>query len=230
MRAGVTISLANTCLIEPTVIIEADAHIEAGTVLRGATSIEAGAVVGPHSVLEDTVVEAGARVEASTCRGAHIGPNAMVGPYAYLRPGAQIRDSAKAGTFVEIKASEIGRRSKVPHLSYIGDATIGEDSNIGAGTITANYRPELGSGKQRTVIGDRTRTGSDNVFVAPVTIGSDAFTAAGSTITEDIPDNALAIARARQVNLSDYALRITERRTQEANGERPDRNAGANPV
>jgi bifunctional UDP-N-acetylglucosamine pyrophosphorylase/glucosamine-1-phosphate N-acetyltransferase len=228
MRDGVTFSLANTILVEPTVQLEPDVTILPGTILRGSTRIAAGAVIGPNTELVDTTVGGDARVEASTCREAAIGDGATVGPYAYLRPGATLLAGAKAGTFVEIKAAEIGERAKVPHLSYIGDATIGEDTNIGAGTITANYRPELGSGKQRTVVGARTRTGSDNVFVAPVTIGSDAFTAAGSIVTDDVPDRSLAIARARQTNVPEYAQRIQQRRSeQEAEHERPDHHAGA---
>jgi bifunctional UDP-N-acetylglucosamine pyrophosphorylase/glucosamine-1-phosphate N-acetyltransferase len=141
--------------------------------------------VGPHVVAVD----------------AEIGPRATVGPFAYLRPGAVLAAEAKVGAFVEVKNSSIGERSKVPHLSYIGDADIGEDSNIAAGAITANFRPETGvDEKQRTVIGRNVHTGSDNVFVAPIEIGDDAWIGAGSTITEDVPAGALAVARAHQVN------------------------------
>jgi bifunctional UDP-N-acetylglucosamine pyrophosphorylase/glucosamine-1-phosphate N-acetyltransferase len=141
--------------------------------------------VGPHAVVID----------------AEIGPAATVGPFSYLRPGAILAAGVKVGAFVEVKNSRIAERAKVPHLSYIGDAEIGEDSNIAAGAITANFRPELPEGgKHRTVIGRNVHTGSDNVFVAPVEIGDDAWIGAGSTITEDVPSGALAIARARQVN------------------------------
>jgi bifunctional UDP-N-acetylglucosamine pyrophosphorylase/glucosamine-1-phosphate N-acetyltransferase len=185
MLAGVTIVDPTTTWIEEPVQIEADAVIHPFTVLRGQTVVRAGAEVGPHAVVVD----------------AEIGPGATVGPFASIRPGTVLGAGAKAGTFVEIKNASIGERTKVPHLSYIGDAEIGEDTNIAAGAITANYRPELpGGGKHRTKIGRNVHTGSDNVFVAPVEIGDDAWIGAGSTITEDVPAGALAIARARQVN------------------------------
>jgi bifunctional UDP-N-acetylglucosamine pyrophosphorylase/glucosamine-1-phosphate N-acetyltransferase len=185
MLAGVTIVDPATTWIEEPVEIEPDAVIHPFTVLRGRTVIRGGAEVGPHAVLVD----------------AEVGPDAAVGPFAYLRPGTVLGAGAKVGTFVEVKNSTIGGRTKVPHLSYIGDAEIGEDTNIAAGAITANYRPELPEGgKHRTVIGRNVHTGSDNVFVAPVEIGDDAWIGAGSTITEDVPAGALAIARARQVN------------------------------
>jgi bifunctional UDP-N-acetylglucosamine pyrophosphorylase/glucosamine-1-phosphate N-acetyltransferase len=150
--------------------------------LRGSTRVRAGAEVGPHAVVVDS----------------EVGERALVGPFCYLRPGTMLGAGAKAGTFVEMKNAIIGDRTKVPHLSYVGDADIGEDSNIAAGNITANYRPELGPGKQRTTIGRNVRTGVDNAFIAPVTIGDNAWVAAGSVITEDVPADALAIARARQ--------------------------------
>jgi bifunctional UDP-N-acetylglucosamine pyrophosphorylase/glucosamine-1-phosphate N-acetyltransferase len=185
MLAGVTIVDPATTWIEEGVEIEPEAVIHPFTVLRGSTIVRAGAEVGPHAVAVD----------------AEIGPEATVGPFAYLRPGTVLGSGVKVGAFVEVKNSSIGGRTKVPHLSYIGDADIGEDSNIAAGAITANYRPELGvGGKHRTVIGRNVHTGSDNVFVAPVEIGDDAWIGAGSTITEDVPAGALAIARARQVN------------------------------
>jgi bifunctional UDP-N-acetylglucosamine pyrophosphorylase/glucosamine-1-phosphate N-acetyltransferase len=171
--------------IEAEVEIEPDVVVQPFTVLRGRTIVRSGAEVGPHAVALD----------------AEIGPGAAVGPFTYLRPGTVLAAGVKVGAFVEVKDSRIGERTKVPHLSYIGDADIGEDSNIAAGAITANYRPETGAGaKQRTVIGRNVHTGSDNVFVAPVEIGDDAWIGAGSTITEDVPPGALAVARARQVN------------------------------
>ena len=185
MLAGVTIVDPATTWIEQDVEIEPDAVIHPFTVLRGHTVVRGRAEVGPHAVVVD----------------AEIGREATVGPFAYLRPGTVLGPGAKVGVFVEVKNSNIGARSKVPHLSYIGDAEIGEDTNIAAGAITANYRPELpGGGKQKTKIGRNVHTGSDNVFVAPVEIGDDAWIGAGSTITEDVPAGALAIARARQVN------------------------------
>jgi bifunctional UDP-N-acetylglucosamine pyrophosphorylase/glucosamine-1-phosphate N-acetyltransferase len=184
MLAGVGIVDPATTWIEPGVEIEADAVIQPFTILRGGTKVAAGAEVGPHAVVVD----------------AEIGRGATVGPFCYLRPGTRLEDGAKAGTFVEIKNADIGSNAKVPHLSYIGDAEIGAGTNIGAGAITANYRAERYDEKQRTVIGRDVHTGSHNVFVPPVTIGDGAWTGAGSTITEDVPPGALAIARARQVN------------------------------
>jgi bifunctional UDP-N-acetylglucosamine pyrophosphorylase/glucosamine-1-phosphate N-acetyltransferase len=139
---------------------------------------------------------------------ARIGAGAQVGPFCYLRPGADIRADAKAGTFVEVKNSTVGERAKISHLSYIGDAEIGEDTNIGAGNITANYD---GTQKQRTTIGRDVRTSSDTVFVAPVTIGDGAWTAAGSVITNDIPPDALGVARTRQTNIEGYGTRKRSR-------------------
>jgi bifunctional UDP-N-acetylglucosamine pyrophosphorylase/glucosamine-1-phosphate N-acetyltransferase len=191
MVAGATIVDPSTTWIEPDVVIEPDAVIHPFTILRGRTIVRRDAEVGPHAVVIDS----------------EIGAGAAVGPFCYLRPGTVLAAGAKAGTFVEMKNSAIGERAKVPHLSYIGDAEVGEGTNIGAGAITANYRPELGDEKQRTVIGRNVHTGSDNVFVAPVEIGDDAWVGAGSTITEDVPPGALAIARAKQVNKEDYGER-----------------------
>ena len=191
MLAGVTIVDPQTTWIEPDVEIEPDAEIRPFTVVQGTTRIAAGAVVGPHAVVVD----------------AEIGRDATVGPFCYLRPGTHLEAGAKAGTFVEIKNSRIGGGAKVPHLSYIGDADVGEGTNIGAGAITANYRPELGPGKFRTKIGRNVHTGSDNVFVAPVTIGDDAWVAAGSVVTKNVPPGALAVARSKQVTKEGYADR-----------------------
>ncbi len=188
MLAGVAIVDPASTWIEPSVTIEPDATIQPFTVLRGSTSVGRDAEVGPHVVAVD----------------ATIGQGASVGPFCYLRPGAELGAEAKAGTFVEVKNSRLGPGTKVPHLSYIGDADIGERTNIAAGAITANYRPELGSEKQRTLIGSNVHTGSHNVFVAPIEIGDDAWVGAGSTITEDVPPGALAIARSRQVNKEGY--------------------------
>jgi bifunctional UDP-N-acetylglucosamine pyrophosphorylase / glucosamine-1-phosphate N-acetyltransferase len=188
MLAGVTVVDPTTTWIEADVEIEPDAVIHPFTILRGRTIVRAHAEVGPHAVVVDS----------------EIGPGAVVGPFAYLRPGAVLAAEAKVGAFVEVKNSTLGERVKVPHLSYIGDAEIGEGTNIGAGAITANYRPEQYDEKQRTVIGRDVHTGSDNVFVAPVEIGDHAWIAAGSTITEDVPPGALAVARAKQVNKENY--------------------------
>ncbi len=183
MQAGVTIVDPETAWIDAEVRIEPDAVIHPFTVVRGASRIAAGAEVGPHAVIVD----------------AEVGPGALVGPFCYLRPGTVLEAGVKAGTFVEIKNSRIGERTKVPHLSYLGDADVGADTNIAAGNITVNldHATRL---KERTVIGRNVRTGVDNAFVAPVEIGDDAWIAAGSVITEDVPPGALAIARAKQVN------------------------------
>jgi bifunctional UDP-N-acetylglucosamine pyrophosphorylase / glucosamine-1-phosphate N-acetyltransferase len=188
MLAGVTIVDPATTWIDADVELEPDAVIHPFTVLRGNSRVAAGAEVGPHVVAID----------------AEIGSGATVGPFCYLRPGAVLEAGAKAGTFVEIKNSHIGEGAKVPHLSYIGDADVGEGTNIGAGAITANYRPELGSGKQRTTIGRNVHTGSQNVFVAPVTLGDNAWVAAGSVVTKNVPPGALALGCARQVNKEGY--------------------------
>jgi bifunctional UDP-N-acetylglucosamine pyrophosphorylase/glucosamine-1-phosphate N-acetyltransferase len=183
MLAGVTIVDPHSTWIDDGVVLAADAVIQPFTVIRGASRIAAGAEVGPHAVLHDAIV----------------GEGALVGPFCYLRPGTVLEAGAKAGTFVEIKNSLIGEQTKVPHLSYIGDADIGANTNIAAGNITVN-QDHATRAKERTVIGSNVRTGVDNAFVAPVSIGDDAWIAAGSVITEDVPPGALAIARAEQVN------------------------------
>jgi len=182
MLAGVTIVDPATTWIEAGVEIDADTVIHPFTVLRGATSIGTGAEIGPHVVAVDS----------------RLGPAVIVGPFCYLRPGTVLEAGAKAGTFVELKNSRIGARTKVPHLSYLGDADVGEDTNIAAVNVTVNFPHDAGAPKGRTTIGSNVRTGVDNAFVAPVTIGDDAWIAAGSVITDDVPPNALAIARARQ--------------------------------
>ncbi len=191
MLAGVTIVDPATTWIEPTVEIEEDVTVHPFTVLRGATSIASGAEIHANTVAIDT----------------HVGAHAVIGPFCYLRPGTVLGESSKAGTFVEIKNSRIGDRTKVPHLSYIGDAEIGEDTNIGAGGITVNYPHKPGQPKGRTQIGSNVRTAVHNAFVAPVTIGDGAWIAAGSVITMDVPPDALAVARARQENKEGYAAR-----------------------
>jgi bifunctional UDP-N-acetylglucosamine pyrophosphorylase/glucosamine-1-phosphate N-acetyltransferase len=191
MAAGVTIVDPHTTWIEPTVELEADTTVHPFTILRGSTRVATGAEIGPHAVAVD----------------ARVGPNVTIGPFCYLRPGTELAAGAKAGTFVEIKNSRIGEGTKVPHLSYIGDADIGEGTNIGAGAITANFPHQTGRPKGRTTIGRNVRTGVDNAFIAPVEIGDDAWVAAGSVITEDVPPGSLAIARSRQINKDGYADR-----------------------
>jgi bifunctional UDP-N-acetylglucosamine pyrophosphorylase / glucosamine-1-phosphate N-acetyltransferase len=206
-RAGVTIVDPATTLIDATVAIGEDTTIEPATFLRGRTRIGARCSIGPASTLIDSTLADDVTVRHSYLDGATAADGVTIGPFAYLRPKAVLRENAKAGTFVEIKNSTVGPGSKVPHLSYVGDADIGEGSNLGAGTITANYD---GHSKHRTTIGNRVRVSVDTSFVAPVSVGDDAYTAAGSVITEDVPPGALGIARQRQKNIEGYAERRRE--------------------
>jgi bifunctional UDP-N-acetylglucosamine pyrophosphorylase / glucosamine-1-phosphate N-acetyltransferase len=206
-RAGVTIVDPASTLIDATVSIGGDARIEPSTFLRGATSVGARCHIGPLTTIVDSDLGDDVTVLHSHVHGATADAGVTIGPFAYLRPDAVLRENAKAGTFVEIKNSTIGAGTKVPHLSYVGDTDIGEQSNIGAGTITANYD---GRRKHRTTIGSRVRVSVDTAFVAPVTIGDDAYTAAGSVITEDVPPGALGVARQRQRNIEGYAERRRE--------------------
>ncbi|ODB81764.1 UDP-N-acetylglucosamine diphosphorylase/glucosamine-1-phosphate N-acetyltransferase [Micromonospora sp. II] len=204
MRTGVSILDPHTTWIDVTVTVERDAVIDQNTQLQGATVVGAGALVGPDTTLVDTVVGAGASVVRSHALGAEVGPEASVGPYAYLRPESRLGRKAKVGTFVETKKTSIGEGSKVPHLSYVGDATIGDHSNIGAATVFVNYD---GVRKHHTTIGSHARTGADNMFVAPVRVGDGAYTAAGSVITGDVPPGAMAVARGQQRNVEGWVLR-----------------------
>ncbi len=202
--AGVTIVDPASTLIDVTVTIGEDTVIEPSTFVRGATRIGRGCTVGPLTTLIDATLHDDVTIPHSYVVRAEICDGATVGPFAYLRPGTVLRERSKAGTFVEIKNSDVGPGSKVPHLSYIGDADIGEDTNLGAATITANYD---GFDKHRTTIGDRVRTGVDTTLVAPVTLEDDAYTGANSAITKNVPPGALGIARERQVNHEGYANR-----------------------
>jgi bifunctional UDP-N-acetylglucosamine pyrophosphorylase/glucosamine-1-phosphate N-acetyltransferase len=208
MRAGVTLVDPRSAHIEAGVAIGADTVIEPDCVIRGATTIGDGVTIGAFTQVIDSEIGDGATVLRSHLQGARVDAEAIVGPFAYLRPGAVLREGAKAGTFVEIKNSTIGPGSKVPHLSYVGDADVGEGTNLGASTIIANYD---GRRKHRTTIGDRVRTSVDTTLVAPVTVGDDAYTGAGSVITDDVPPGALGIARARQTNKEGYAERVSRR-------------------
>lgn len=201
MTAGVTMIDPDTTYIDATVDLAPDVTLEPGVLLRGATEVSAGAVIGPDSTLIDTEVAAGACVNRSHLELAIVGPNATVGPFTFLRPGAVLAEGAKAGAYVEIKNSQIGPGSKVPHLSYVGDATIGSGTNIGAATIFVNYD---GVTKSRTTVGDEARVGSDTMLVAPVSVGDGAYTAAGSVITEDVPPGDLGIGRGRQRNIAGW--------------------------
>jgi bifunctional UDP-N-acetylglucosamine pyrophosphorylase / glucosamine-1-phosphate N-acetyltransferase len=204
MRAGVTIVDPDCTWIDVDVRIGRDARIEPGTSLRGSTTVGAGATVGPHTTAIDSQIGAGANVRVAWLDNAAVQEGASVGPFAYLRPGTVLGVGAKVGTFVEVKNSDIGAGAKIPHLSYIGDADVGEGSNLGAGTLTANYD---GHAKHRTTIGKRVKGGVDTAFVAPVTVGDDAYTAAGSVIVDDVPPGALGVARERQKNVEGYAER-----------------------
>ncbi|MET9759767.1 bifunctional UDP-N-acetylglucosamine diphosphorylase/glucosamine-1-phosphate N-acetyltransferase GlmU [Streptomyces sp. NPDC006372] len=204
MLAGVTVVDPATTWIDVTVTFEQDAVVHPGTQLHGVTHLAEGAEVGPNSRLTDTRVGAGARVDNTVAVSAEVGPEASVGPYAYLRPGTRLGAKGKIGTYVETKNATIGEGTKVPHLSYVGDATIGERTNIGAASVIVNYD---GQDKHHTTIGSHCRTGADNMFVAPVTVGDGAYTAAGSVITKDVPPGSLAVARGQQRNIEGWVAR-----------------------
>src|SRR5690606_23954247 len=186
------------------VTVEQDAEILPGTQLHGRTHVGEGARVGPGCTLTDTRVGAGASVVNSVCAESEIGPEAPVGPFAYLRPGTRLARKSKVGAYGETKNADLGEGAKVPHLTYVGDAEIGEGSNIGAGSVFVNYD---GVDKHRSVIGSHVRVGSDNMIVAPVEVGDGAYTAAGSVIVQDVPPGAMAVARARQRNVEGWVER-----------------------
>lgn len=200
---GVTIDDPATTWIDADVTLAEDVHLLPGVQLKGATKVDRGAIIGPDSTLTDTEVGEDATVRRTDATLAVIGARASVGPWSYLRPGTYLGEGGKIGTFVETKNSIIGAGSKVPHLSYIGDTEVGEGSNIGAATITANYD---GVNKHRTAVGSHVRTGSHNVFVAPVTIGDGAYTGAGTIVRKDVPAGALAITVAPQRNMSGWVM------------------------
>jgi bifunctional UDP-N-acetylglucosamine pyrophosphorylase/glucosamine-1-phosphate N-acetyltransferase len=211
MEGGVTFVDPATAYVDVEVTIEGDTLILPFTFLQGSTRVGARCRLGPGTQIADSTIEEEAEVAFSVVRGARIGPRVTVGPYASIRPGTEIAEGGKAGTFVEMKATRVGKRSKVPHLAYMGDATIGEGVNVGAGTITCNYD---GFQKHPTVIEDDAFIGSDTMLVAPVKIGKGAVTGAGSAITKDVPPGALAVERAEQRVVPDYA----KRRAREATG------------
>ncbi len=196
MRAGVTVRDPASTHIEASVEIGRDTVILPGTFLRGRTRIGSDCVIGPSTDLLDTVVGDGAHVEHSVGRGAGVGAGAAVGPYTYLRPGTVLGTDAKVGAYCEVKNTKVGDGSKVPHLSYVGDAEIGEGANLGAGTITANYD---GKNKNRTEIGDGAFTGVNTSLIAPVTIGDGAYLGAGSVVNKDIPPGKLAVGMPARV-------------------------------
>jgi bifunctional UDP-N-acetylglucosamine pyrophosphorylase/glucosamine-1-phosphate N-acetyltransferase len=202
MLDGVTIVDPGSTWIDVGVEIAADARIEPGTTLQGASSVGTAAVVGPHTTLIDSAVGVESSVIQSYLIDCEVRDGCSVGPFAYLRPGALLDAGAKAGTFVEIKNSHVGKSAKVPHLTYLGDADVGAGSNIGAGTITANYD---GFRKSRTVIGVDVRVGVDTMLIAPVEVGDSAYTAAGAVIKSDVPEGALAVSENAQRNIDGYA-------------------------
>lgn len=224
LLAGVTIVDPATTWLDVEVELEPDVTLLPGTALHGRTRVAGGATIGPDTTLTDVTVGACATVIRTHGSEAEIGPATTVGPFAYLRPGTVTGTAAKIGTFVEVKNSHLADGAKVPHLSYVGDADIGEHTNIGAGTITANYD---GVAKHRTSVGAHARTGSDNVFVAPVTIGDGAYTGAGTTVRDDVPSGALAVGGGEQRTIEGWVeakrpgtpAAEAARRAQESTGE-----------
>lgn len=204
MRAGVTVVDPATVWLDADIALAPDVVLHPGVQLHAGTVVGPGATIGPDSTLSACTIGAGATVVRAHAIGAVVADGAQIGPFAYLRPGSRIGERAKVGTFVETKNAELGAGAKVPHLSYVGDATIGEGSNIGAATVFVNYD---GVAKHHSTVGAHARTGADNMFVAPVTIGDGAYTAAGSVITEDVPPGALAVARGRQRNVEGWVSR-----------------------
>ncbi|MEA2429430.1 MAG: bifunctional UDP-N-acetylglucosamine pyrophosphorylase / glucosamine-phosphate N-acetyltransferase [Thermoleophilaceae bacterium] len=210
-REGVTFTSPDSVEIHATVEIGEDTTIAAGVTLRGHTRVGARCLVGPQSTLTDAELGDGVSLLHSVLAECRVADGATVGPFAYLRPEADVRDGAKIGTFVEVKKSVIGAGAKIPHLSYIGDADVGEKANVGGGAITANYHRGV---KNRTTIGRDARTGVHNSFVAPVSVGDSAYTGAGSVITEDVPDGALGVSRAPQENIEGYRQRLDQKQEQ----------------
>ncbi len=204
MKAGVTMLDPASTWIDVDAELAADVTLLPQTILRGPTAIESGAQIGPGTTLISAEVGANAVVRHTWAELVVIGAGAHVGPYTYLRPGTVIGESGKAGAFVEMKNAQLGAGSKVPHLSYVGDATIGAGTNIGAGTVFVNYD---GVEKHHTTVGDHVRVGSDNMLIAPIVIGDGAYTAAGSVITDDVPAGSMAVGRARQRNILNWVQR-----------------------
>ena len=221
MAAGVSIIDPATTWIDVDVQIGPDVTIHPNTQLHGMTVIETGAEIGPDTTLTDVIVREEAAVVRTHGSDAEIGPRASVGPFAYLRPGTWLGEKGKIGTFCETKNAEIGAGSKIPHLSYVGDASIGENSNIGAASVFVNYD---GVNKHRTVVGSDVRMGSDNMYVAPVRIGDGAYSGAGTVIRKDVPAGALAINEAPQRNIEGW---VEERRSGTAAAEAARRSRGA---
>jgi len=212
MLAGVTVVDPSSTWIDADVEIAADVTIEPGTALTGATRIGGGSVVGPHTTALDARIGANSNVLRSHLVDCEVGDECSVGPFAHLRPGAKLATGAKAGTFVEVKNSELGAGAKVPHLAYVGDADVGAGANVGAGSITANYD---GRDKHRTKIGADARIAVNNSLVAPVSVGDGAYTGAGAVIRKDVPEGALGVTDAKQRNIEDYAQRKAKQEPKE---------------
>lgn len=208
MLNGVTIIDPANTYIESDVVIGADCVIHPGSSLKGKTTIDEDCVIGPQVEISDSRLGSGVHVKYAVLHDASVGDRTNIGPFAYLRPGTVVASDVKIGDFVEIKNANIGQGSKVPHLSYVGDADVGEGVNIGCGVITANYD---GVNKNRTVIEDEAFIGSNSNLIAPVTVGKGAYVVAGSTITQDVPEDSMAIARQRQTNKLGYATRLKAR-------------------
>ena len=204
MSSGVSMRNPSNVFIDKTAYLESDCYLDNNTFILGNTRISEGAAIGPDTAITNSIIGQRAKVFSSTLVQAEVGEESVVGPYTFLRPGTKLAKATKVGAYVEVKNSEIGEGSKVPHLSYIGDGKIGKNSNVGAGTIFANYDGEK---KDQTVVGDFVKIGSDNVLVAPVTIGDGAYTAAGSVIVEDVEPGAMGVARGKQKNVLGWVKR-----------------------
>ena len=201
MRAGVTMLLPETITIDDDVELAPNVIIEPHSHLRGHSKVGTGSIIGPSTMLSNSIIGENCEVQFSVIEDSQVGDNSRIGPFARIRGESIVGEKCRIGNFVELKNAKIGDRTNAAHLSYLGDATLGTQVNIGAGTITANYD---GFKKHQTVIGDRSKTGSNSVLVAPITIGANVNIAAGSAITEDVADNALAIARSKQIVKTDY--------------------------
>ena len=203
-HAGVEIYDPASCYVEPEVEVGAGTQLLPGTILRGKTRIGENCVIGPNALLEDAVIGDGTHVNASQVYRSKIGRNTTVGPFAYVRPGCTVGDGVRVGDFVELKNSVVGNGTKISHLTYVGDSDVGERVNFGCGTVTVNYDRAK---KYRTTIGSDSFLGCNTNLIAPVRVGEGSYIAAGSTITDDVPAQALAIARARQSNKKDWAAK-----------------------
>ena len=204
LGGGVQILDTNNCYVDPRVKVGAGTVLLPGTILRGNTVVGANCTIGPNTMLTDCAVGDETEVNASQATESRIGSHTSVGPFAYLRPNSTVGDHVKVGDFVEVKNSVIGNGTKISHLTYVGDSDVGERVNFGCGTVTTNYD---GFKKYRCTIGDDVFLGCNTNLVAPVTVGRGSYTAAGSTITRDVPEDALAVARARQENKDGWAAK-----------------------